>query len=143
MSSVKAQERKDRGFTLVETLVSLVILTLSLAALIEVFGGGFHGIRSSELDATALHLARQRLVLTGSELPLSPGRLQGTAENGLEWSVVVEPYRPPRSRVGSAAVSKDAPGIRAYWVVSEVRWQASALLPPRSVSLTTLKLSSR
>lgn len=140
MSAASARRRKDAGFTLVETLVSLVMLTLSLAALIEIFGGGFRGIRSSELDAAALHLARQQLAVAGSELPLIPGQVQGTGENGLQWSVIVEPYRLPRTQLG-AVVSGDAPGLAAYWVVSEVRWRGSALSSPRSVSLTTLKLA--
>jgi type II secretory pathway pseudopilin PulG len=142
MSADSAQPRADGGFTLVETLVSLVMLTLCLAALIEVFGGGFRGIRSSEMDAAALHLARQQLALAGTELPLSPGQMQGTAAGGLQWSLTIEPYEPPRAGLMSAALSGPAPGLEAYWVVSEVRWDASALASPRSVSLTTLRLSS-
>lgn len=140
MSAASPNRCKDSGFTLVETLVALVMLTLGLAAVIQVFGGGFRGIRASELESAALHLAKQQLALTGAEIPLSPGQVQGTTANGLQWSVTVQPYRPPRAGLGQI-MPGEVPGVAAYWVVSEVRWQRSALTSPRSVSLTTLKLA--
>lgn len=130
--------RRDAGFALVETLVSLVILTLSLAALIEIFGGGFRGIRDSEVDAAALHLARQQLALAGAEAPLQAGERHGTAAQGLQWRVVVEPYEPPRFGAAGAATAEPD----AYWVRSEVRWKPSAVARQRSVALTTLRLAA-
>jgi type II secretory pathway pseudopilin PulG len=127
----RARRSPEGGFALVETLVALVILTLSLAALMEIFGGGFRGIRDAEVESAALHLARQQLALSGAEARLGEGERRGTAR-GLEWRIVVEPYRPPRS-AGAAATPE------AYWVTSEVRWRPSAMTRQRSVTLTTLR----
>jgi general secretion pathway protein I len=122
---------REGGFALVETLVALVILTLSLAALIEIFGGGFRGIRDAEVESAALHLARQQLELAGAEARLGEGERRGMAQ-GLEWRIVVEPYRPPRSAAAAGAPE-------AYWMTSEVRWRPSAMARQRSVTLTTLR----
>src|SRR5215510_12254673 len=92
----------ERGFTLVETLVSLAILTLALVALMEIFGVGFRGVRMSGLDTAALHLATSQLARAGTETPLRAGQQQGTTSGGLEWSVVIEPYA-PRHAEGEAS----------------------------------------
>jgi prepilin-type N-terminal cleavage/methylation domain-containing protein len=126
----------ERGFTLVETLVSLAILTISLVALVEIFGVGFRGVRMSELDAAALHLATSQLARAGTEAPLQAGQQQGTTSGGLEWSVAVEPYVP---RDAEGDVGRQG-GLEAYWVTAEVRWQSSTLAAPQSMSLKTLKI---
>ena len=127
----------DRGFTLVETLVSLAILILALVALMEIFGVGFRGVRMSEVDTAALHLATSRLARAGTETPLRAGQQQGTASGGLEWSVAIEPYE-PRYAEGDA---RHPGGLEAYWVTAEVRWQSSAFAAPQTLSLKTLKIS--
>jgi prepilin-type N-terminal cleavage/methylation domain-containing protein len=129
--------RSDAGFTLAETLVSLVILTLGLVALIEIFGNGFRGVRASELDAAALHLATSQLTRAGAETPLRPGQQKGTTPDGLEWSVTIEPYAAPRSE----RETRRTVGLEAYWVTSEVRWRSSVFAAAQSLSLTTLKLT--
>jgi prepilin-type N-terminal cleavage/methylation domain-containing protein len=126
----------ERGFTLVETLVSLAILTISLVALVEIFGVGFRGVRMSELDAAALQLATSELARAGTETPLQAGQQQGITSGGLEWSVVIEPYA-PRYADGDA---RPPGGLEAYWVTAEVRWQSSTLAAPQTVLLKTLKI---
>jgi prepilin-type N-terminal cleavage/methylation domain-containing protein len=137
MSAASPPERRDAGFTLAETLVSLVILTLGLVALIEIFGNGFRGVRASELDAAALHLATSQLTRAGAETPLRRGQQQGTTPDGLEWSVTIEPYTAPRSE----QETRPTVGLEAYWVTSEVRWRSSVFAAAQSLSLTTLKLT--
>jgi type II secretory pathway pseudopilin PulG len=136
MSVPSMPSPSERGLTLVETLVSLAILTLALVALMEIFGIGFRGVRMSELDTAALHLARSQLARAGTETPLRAGQLQGTTSGGLEWSVVIEPYA-PRYAEGDA---RQPGGLEAYWVTAEVRWQGSAFAAPQAVSLRTLKI---
>jgi general secretion pathway protein I len=131
------RERRDAGFTLVETLVSLVVLTLGLVALIEIFGNGFRGVRASELDAAALHLATSQLTRAGAETPLKRGQQQGTTPDGLEWSVTIEPYAAARSERDGGRTG----GLEAYWVTCEVRWKSSIFAAAQSLSLTTLKLT--
>jgi general secretion pathway protein I len=137
MSAASPQPRCDGGFTLVETLVSLAILTLGLVALVQIFGNGFRGIRDSDLDANALQWATLQLARAGMESPLQAGQQQGTSPAGVEWTVAVEPYVPPSAeREGMRST-----GLRAYWVTSEVRWKSSAFAAPQSLQLRTLKVA--
>src|SRR5262245_28183325 len=143
MSVVRTPWRDESGFTLVETLVSLVVLTLALVALVQIFGTGFRCIRSSESDTASLQLATSQLARAGTELPLRTGQQQGITRGGLEWSVVIEPYVPRRNDgdVKSGPVGgASANGLEAYWVTAEVRWQSSAFGSAQGLSLTTLKI---
>ena len=136
MSAPSTPRHGERGFTLVETLVSLAILTISLVALVEIFGVGFRGVRMSELDTAALQLATSELARAGTETPLQAGQQQGITSSGLEWSVVIEPYV---SRDTEGEVRRSG-GLEAYWVTAEVRWRSSTLTAPQSMSLKTLKI---
>jgi prepilin-type N-terminal cleavage/methylation domain-containing protein len=136
MSVPSPPRRNERGFTLVETLVSLAILTLTLVALIEVFSVGFRGVRMSEVDAAALSLATSQLSRAGTETPLQAGRQLGTTPGGLEWSVVIEPYVPRHAE----SDARQPGGLEAYWVIAEVRWQVSVFAAAQTLSLRTLKL---
>ena len=137
MSGDSTPVRRDAGFTLAETLVSLVVLTLGLVALIEIFGNGFRGVRASELDTAALHLATSQLARAGAETPLGPGQRQGTTPDGLEWTVTIEPYAARRSE----REPRRTGGLEAFWVTCEVRWRSSIFAAAQSLSLTTLKLA--
>jgi hypothetical protein len=112
------------------------MLTLALVALMEIFGVGFRGVRMSQLDAAALHLATSQLVRAGTETPLQAGQQQGTTSGGLEWSVVIE-FHAPRHAEGNA---RHPGGLEAYWVTAEVRWQTSAFAAAQALSLKTLKI---
>ena len=136
MSVASMRRRGQAGFTLVETLVSLAILTLALVALLQIFGTGLRGVRSSRSDAAALQLATAQLARAGVETPLSAGQQQGTASGGLEWSVLIEPYV---SRYADSEAAR-AGGLEAYWVTAEVRWQSSESGAVQTVSLATLKI---
>jgi len=139
MSVHSAPWREERGFTLVEALVSLAILTLALVALVQIFAVGFRGVRMSELDAAALQLATSQLARAGTETPLAAGRQQGTTSGGLEWNVAIEAYVPPE-QVGTEV--RIARGLEAYWVIAEVRWQSSPFEAAQTLSLRTLKIKT-
>jgi type II secretory pathway pseudopilin PulG len=130
--------RNDAGFTLVEALVSLVVLTLGLVAVIEIFGNGFRGIRSSEWDAAALQLATSQLTRAGTETPLRRGQQQGTTPQGFDWIVTIEPYGPARDELAPPRPAT----IEAYWVTADVRWRPSVFSAAQSLSLTTVKLTT-
>jgi prepilin-type N-terminal cleavage/methylation domain-containing protein len=139
MSIASVKRRHQRGFTLVETLVSLAILTLGLVALIQIFGTGFRGIRESDLDAAALHLATSQLARAGTETPLNAGRQQGTTPEGLEWTIALEPYIPPGPEAEAAARKG---GLEAYWITCTVRWKSSVFAPVQQLELRTLKVAA-
>jgi general secretion pathway protein I len=136
MSVASSPPSSEKGFTLVETLVSLAMLTLGLVALVQIFGNGFRGIRDSDLDADVLQWATSQLARAGVETPLQTGQQQGTTPAGLEWTITIEPYRQPAQREDMRPT-----GLQAYWVTSEVRWKNSIFAPAQSLQLKTLKVA--
>jgi prepilin-type N-terminal cleavage/methylation domain-containing protein len=136
MSVASSSSKSEKGFTLVETLVSLAMLTLGLVALVQIFGNGFRGIRDSDLDADALQWAASQLARAGTETALQTGQQTGTTPAGLEWTITIEPYQAPAQR-------EDMPptGLQAFWVTSEVRWKTSVFASAQSLQLKTLKVA--
>ncbi len=70
------------GFTLVEVLVALAILTIALSGMMQVFSTGMR-------DTVAVLLARSRLAAIGIEEPLQAGESSGEWDDGYRWTTVV------------------------------------------------------
>ena len=97
------------GFTLIEVLVALTILSVSLAALLAVFSNSLDRTRRSEREMVAASLTQSLLSEAGVALPLTIGDTGGTFANGMHWRLHVEPYGTPEDRdawpVGAVIVS--------------------------------------
>lgn len=98
MRSVKVP---DRGFTLIETVVALVILAGALAAAMPQFGTALR-LGSGAADQRAALLAAQSLLAEIAARPdLADGTLSGRIDDRMGWSATVrtlpltaEPGRP-------------------------------------------------
>ena len=90
MASAAPSRLTSPGFTLLEVLVALVILTLSLGAVMQLFSGGLRATTAAQDTAAAARLAQGRLAQLGQTLPLSPGTTQGTGVDqdgkALRWT---------------------------------------------------------
>ena len=118
------------GFTLVEIIVALAILSLSLNVILPAISDALWRTGEAEAQAEAASLARSLLAQAGSAVTLNDGMAIGHFENGFRWQLHVTPY-------GSA---DQAVPVRPYRVVAEVIWGD----PPRerSVALSTLRLGA-
>jgi prepilin-type N-terminal cleavage/methylation domain-containing protein len=121
--------RRDEGFTLLEVLVALVVLSTTVVAALQLFGGGLRLARTAGDHADAALVASAKLA------DLEPGPLTEGTEEGIEG-----PYRWTR-RVSLAPsllpVAPDSPEaviIRVARVDVEVRWGQS-----RRFQLATLR----
>ncbi len=82
----------QKGFTLLEVMASLAILSMGVLMVIQLFSGGL-GLAMAARDQTgAVLLAREKMdeVLARSEL--KPGTTRGEEEKGLSWEVRVTPF---------------------------------------------------
>src|SRR5215469_4885920 len=117
--------RGESGFTLIEVLVALTILSISLAALLAIFLQGLDRAKESSNEAAARVLAQSLLTQAKAAPSLAFGSSAGKT-NGLQWSMQIEPY-------GSAA-------DRAAWqtipaeLVATVSWRGDGGL--RSIKLS-------
>ena len=98
-------KRPQRGFTLLEVIVAVVIAALCLAALSQVFATGVRAAGTSSDYMRAMTLAQSLLAGVGVEKAVSDGTESGASSDGrLTWTVTVaseptdeaeNPIRPP------------------------------------------------
>lgn len=122
----------DRGFTLVEVLVALAILSLSLPVLFSVFGESLHRTQVSEARTVAASLAETLLAQAGIERPLRIGEETGVFHGPYRWRMRTTPYD---DGGGTAAWKVDV-----YRVAATVSWGESAR---EALTLTTLRLAPK
>jgi prepilin-type N-terminal cleavage/methylation domain-containing protein len=120
----------QRGFTLMEIIISLAILAVALTAVMQAFSGGLRATTASERQASAILLARSLLDRVGRDVALVPGEQSGVTEEGYRWLVRIQP-----AQVIDAERVADSP-LLPYDVQVQVAGGG------RSVTLTTLRLAS-
>lgn len=123
--------KRLRGFTLLEVLVALTILSISLGVLMQVFGGGLRSaVLAEEYSQAALH-AESLLTALGVENPLTAGSDGGRIDDRYSWRSTVEPFVLEDVEINEAEA-------QAYRVVLEVSWDEGERT--RSVVLETLRV---
>lgn len=121
----------NEGFTLLEVVVSLAILSLSLGVLYHVLANAL-GNESYAETVNRARLVAQRLVArVGTDIPASAGETSGDDGHGLRWRLSREAFRegPDNGRAALAAIE----------VSAEVFWGEGGA--EKSIRLTTLRLA--
>lgn len=124
----------SHGFTLIETLVALIIFVACYLMIHQTVALGWRGVQVAHAETAALRLAQSRLAAAGVEQPLQDGQQAGRTE-GFDWSVQVRPYARPE-------IAAPAQRPIGYWVTVDVNWREGPLRRARSLQLSTLKLKS-
>jgi prepilin-type N-terminal cleavage/methylation domain-containing protein len=127
MSPVRELGRRARGFTLLEVLVALIIFAIAFGVLAQIIQTGLGQAHSAAATSEATLLARSLLAEVGSELPVSPGVVEGEAAGGYRWRIEMR---------ATEDGADDA--LSAYLVQVTVAWGPEA----RSVELSTLRLGA-
>ena len=81
------------GFTLLEALVSLFILTGTVSAVLMHFASSRRAIKHSMDLTEALNEAEALIYRIGVDLPLQEGRWSGHTKTGFSWDITIQPYR--------------------------------------------------
>lgn len=120
---------RQSGFTLLEVLVALLVLSVTIVAVLELFGGGLRLARASadHVGATLVAAARLAEVAPG---PLEEGTTEGE-EGNYRWvrRVALDPSLRP---VEPTAVDADL--VQVARVAVEVQWGRG-----RRLELVTLR----
>lgn len=136
MAALRAQRpmpSRARGFTLVEVLVALVIVSLALGLLVRIFSSGLSNTQVAADYATATAFAESTLAAIGVATPLAAGQSEGAIDNRFRRVVAVRPYTE-----GEEQDDEDFRDLEAYQVTVTVLWQDGS--QQRSVALTSLRV---
>jgi general secretion pathway protein I len=124
-----------RGFTLIEVLVALAILSLSLSIIFSIFSVGLRGRRAAEDYEQATLLAESKLSSLGVAEPIREGESVGRFDDRFWWKTVVTPYHE------AGRDEKKDLLRRPLLVTLIVSWGEAG--EQKSVRLTTLRLVPR
>jgi general secretion pathway protein I len=125
----------SRGFTLIEVLVALVVLSLALAVIFSGVSEALRSRRAALHYQQAMLLAESKLASIGLETPLQEGEFSGDFSDQFHWRALVTPYHE------EGREEPDQAPVRALVVTVTVLWGPAG--DERSVSLSTLRLAAR
>ena len=121
------------GFSLLEVLVALAVLTASLVVMLEFFSSSLSASADGERLVRAAIIAQSKLAAVGTETSTEPGVIEGNTLDGFFWRVTTTPT------VSTGRHEPDS-SVQIFTVTVEVGSLADA--PDAPVRLTTLKLET-
>lgn len=125
---------RERGFSLVEVLIALVVVAAALAVAGGVFRTGLLGHEVAVGTDAALALAEEKIAAAGVIEPLRPGRSAGLFANRFQWQVAIELYR----EKSTSDFDQPASDLQLYRVAVTVNWRDGSR--QRALALDTLRL---
>lgn len=125
--------KREAGFTLVEVIVALAILSAGLGLLLGLISNSLRQTASAQRMAEAGSLAQSLMAEVGTVLPIRPEARDGQYPNGYRWHLKVQPY-------DSARESEERP-VGLYRISAEIEWEQGA--EKRFYVLTTLRLGPK
>lgn len=118
----------EDGFTLIEVLVALAILSVSLATLLGIFMEGLERTRQNQDEMAARILAQSLLAQTDAVANPQLGSRTGHTDAGLQWRLDLR---------GVGAQQGPTSGVTMAAVTASVFWRGNG--GERSLSYSTLR----
>jgi type II secretion system protein I len=122
----------ERGFTLLEILVSLAILSVSLATLLGIFSMSLDRARQSEDEMAARTLAQSLVAQADAVGDPQMGARSGTVGRDFAWQLDLRPYGKNTTTTSGMALAN---------VTASVSWNGSG--GRRSLTLSSLRTVPR
>lgn len=111
------------GFTLLEVLVALALLSVGLAMLLKAFAGGLANVRAGDGHVQAAALAEGVLAQAGTAWPLESGGRNGES-GGYRWQLEIAPAPVAEATNGPTdALAPTGTAGALYTVSVTVRWR--------------------
>ncbi len=128
---------KEQGFTLMETLVAMMVLGISLVMVLQLFSGGLRSEKRAADTTRALMHAQavmDRFLLAPD---YTTAETEGVFDDGYAWTLTYEAYE-PEMQDDAGGLSVVTYPVDLIWVAVSVRWAAGAR--EKTLALSTLKL---
>ena len=129
---------KQRGFSLLEMLISFSILAVSLGILLKIFSTGITTAQVADNYTTAAQIASNLMAKTGVETPLKISEDIGVENDFYHWRVRVN----PQTFVSPELDLRGLP-IDLFNVDVQVWWGDDDKTDDRVLELSTLKLAAK
>lgn len=123
------------GMTLIEVLVAFIVLSVTMAVIMQIFSGGMRNARLAESYSRAVFLAESKMAAVGLERPLMSGEDSGQVGGEMQWRVSITPAE------DDASTNAQLMSIRLYQVRVRASWGDDGR--ERQVELTSLRLGPR
>ena len=125
----------DRGFTLIEVLTAMIILTISMVTIFHLFSDGLKSVKISTGYTRAIFLARAKMedvLLTDS---LREGETEGIIEEGYRWRLNIVP-----AKKGEGSSGQSNPLVKLFLVSVDVIWDNGG--HEKTFSIRTMHLAA-
>lgn len=128
------QAKKDRGFTLIEILVAMMILSISLTLILQLFSGGLKSAGISEKYTRAVFYAKEQMeaVLLAEEF--ESGTWKGEFDDEFGWKTDIVRLEPSEEE-------KDRLPLDIFSITVTVSWNEGA--DEKNFQISTLKLAEK
>lgn len=124
-----------QGMTLIEVLVAFIVLSVTMAVIMQIFSGGMRNARLAESYSRAVFLAESKMAAAGLERPLLEGEDRGQVGGDMQWRVSVTPAEE------DATTNARLMPLRLYLVRVTASWGDDGR--ERQVELTSLRMGPR
>jgi general secretion pathway protein I len=125
---------RDPGFTLIEVVVAMAILSIGLVVIIELFGGGLRLGRVSQEYTKAAGYARVKMEEINLASALEEGIQEGEFDGQFRWQVEVKKV----DLLPSGQETNYRPPVDLYWVRVDVLWKSGS--KERAAALESYRL---
>ena len=126
--------KNRKGFTLIEILVSVVLLGVGLTVILELFSGGLRSVRISEEYTRAVWYSRTKMEEMLIARDFSEGVTEGAFDPQYSWKAEVKKSNPS---IGQEEETSSTLPIDLYQVVITVTWISG--VRQRSLEIESLR----
>ena len=131
------QPSSQKGFTLLEILLAIVILGVSLTVIMQQFSAGLRIAYTSKTYTTAISYAKQKLEEFQLQQEIEETEERGDFDDGYSWRVTIVPYEDYLEEEGEDEDLFEHLPLEMYRLDSVVSWIEGD--KEKSVLLSTLK----
>ena len=131
------QPSSQKGFTLLEILLAIVILGVSLTVIMQQFSAGLRIAYTSKTYTTAISYAKQKLEEFQLQQEIEETEESGDFDDGYSWRVTIVPYEDYLEEEGEDEDLFEHLPLEMYRLDSVVSWIEGD--KEKSVLLSTLK----
>lgn len=130
--------REEAGFTLIETLVAMMVLVISLVTIMQLFSGGLRSSWVSKDYTRAVFHAREQMEAVLMSRRMADETFGGEFEDGYRWQVTTAHINP---RDPDADPPKPADPLDLFRVTVTVTWEAGQR--ERSYEIETIHIAEK